>query len=333
MSLRELKILAAITAATVLLAALMYSLKHTGGHDEYLETLWLEGLDINAIHRIEISGAGNQQVSLERRARGWGVVERGFYPVQIGVVSTLVLDLTGAELLERKTDDPEQHAKLGLGPIDKPDAQGQLLKLIGDEVQVVRIGTRPEGRNVTYVKHDGDLQAWLVDRTFNISLEARKWLEPELLDIGMEHMHRIKIVHPDGETIKAKRVADAARFDPLNIPAGKTLKNELALNRVASAITSLSLEDVMLADEARKHLKNTPRVEYEMYEGYVLKAQLFSLEEKHYAHFEVQIKDDASTAHRQAAQQLADRLKGWVFRIPSFAYDSMSLRWGDLTQE
>ncbi len=334
MSLRELKILAAVTVTTLLLALLTLSLKMSAQHDERLGQLWLDGLDVNAVHRIEITGPNNQEVALERRAQGWTVVQREHYPARISMIRTLLLDVSEARLFERKTDDAEQHAQLGLGKIGQPQAQGQQIKLIGGGVRVIRIGTQPSGRNATYVRHSNEEQAWLVDRTFTIPMEPRRWLEPELLDIRLEQMHRITITHADGEKVRGERDAEEVRFAPLNLPSGKVLKNEMALNRIASAITSLSLEDVMSATEAGAHVRDAKtRIEYDLYEGYILKAQLFAIEEQRYAYFTVQVKDGARQEYRDAAAALAARLEGWAFRIPSFAYDSMALRWADLTED
>ena len=123
-------------------------------------------------------------------------------------------------------------------------------------------------------------------------MEPRRWLEPELLDISLNQMHRITIVHTDGEEILSERAREEARFVPLNLPEGKVLKNEMAMNRIASAITSLSLEDVMPEEEAQEYLRDSQtRIEYDLYEGYILAAQLYAIEEQRYAYFTVQIKE------------------------------------------
>ena len=68
-------------------------------------------------------------------------------------------------------------------------------------------------------------------------------------------------MHPDGERIEGQRAEEAAdvKFTVLNLPEGAALKNEYALSRMASAITSLSLEDVMPASQAEVYLEDAAR--------------------------------------------------------------------------
>lgn len=336
MTRRELGILATLTGAVLLLTAVMYHFRHQSGDLEYMGALWLEGLDINAVTRIEVTGPGDMpQVTLERRPEGWGVVQRQHYPANVGAIRGLLLDLSEAKLLERKTRDPAQHAQLGLGGIDRLDALGQQVTLhSADSARAVRIGTSPEGRSATYVRDADDDQGWLVDRDFTIPEKPRRWLDPALLDIGMEQVSRMEIVHPDGERIEGKREEDTAdlKFTVLDLPEGAVLKSDYALSRTASAITSLSLEDVMPASQAEAYLADAVRTRYEFYPGYSLEAHLFAVDVERYARFVVHLGEGMNEEDRVQAELLARHLEGWAFRIPSFAYSSMALRWPDILE-
>lgn len=337
MNRRELGILAILTGIVLLLTAAMYNIRYQSDDQEYIGSLWLENLDINSVTRIDVTGPGEMpQVTLERRPEGWGVVQRQHYPAHVGTIRSLLLDLSEAKLLERKTRDPVQHAQLGLGGIERLEAKGQQVTLHSAEgARSVRIGANPEGRSATYVRNADDNQSWLVDRTFTIPGEPRRWLDPELLDIGMEHIRRMEIVHPDGERIEGQRAEDAAdvKFTVINLPGGATLKNEYALNRMASAVTSLSLEDVMPASQAEVYLEDAARARYEFDQGYSLEARLFPVDVERYARFAVHLGEDMSDEDRTRASLLARHLEGWAFRIPSFAHDSMALRWADILEE
>ena len=336
MNRRELIILALLTGVVLFLTASMYNIRYQSGDQEYMGTLWLENLDINAVTRIDVIGPGNMpQVTLERRPEGWGVVQRQHYPANVGAIRSLLLDLSEVELLERKTSDPAQHAQLGLGGIERLEAKGQQITLHSAEsARSVRIGASPDGRNATYVRSVGDDQGWLVDRMFTIPSEPRRWLDPELLDIGMEHIRRMEVVHLDGERIEGQRAEGAGdvKFTVLNLPEGAELKSEYALNRMASAITSLSLEDVMPASQAEVYLEDAARARYEFYQGYSLEARLFPVDVERYARFAVHLGEDMSDEDRTRASMLARHLEDWAFRIPSFAHDSMALRWADILE-
>ena len=336
MNRRELGTLAILTGIVLLLTAAMYNIRYQSGDQEYIGSLWLENLDINSVTRIDVTGPGSMpQVTLERRPEGWGVVQRQYYPANVGTIRSLLLDLSEAKLLERKTQDPAQHAQLGLGGIERLEAKGQQVTLHSAEgARSVRIGANPDGRSATYVRNADDDQGWLVDRTFTIPNEPRRWLDPELLDIGMEHIRRMEVVHPDGERIEGQRAEEAAdvKFTVVNLPEGAMLKNEYALNRMASAITSLSLEDVMPASQAEVYLEDAARARYEFYQGYSLEVRLFPVDVERYARFAVRLGEDMSDEDRTRASMLARHLEDWAFRIPSFAHDSMALRWVDILE-
>ena len=332
---RELGILALATAAMAALAAAALHLHHRPAADGGGEP-WLAGLDVNAVTRVDLYGAGRTlQVSLERRPEGWGVVQRQHYPAAIGRLRTLLLDLAEARQLERKTDDPAQHAQLGLGDIAAADAGGRLLELVTpDRVWRLRLGAPASGRSATYARFADQDQCWLIDRTFALDAAPRRWLEPALLDIGMQRVRGFRITHPDGEAVAGRwsQDAEAPRYAPQGLPSGRSLQSAYALNRVAAAIAGLTLEDVMPASQALAHLDRAARIRYELDAGFALEARLFALGAERYARFAVAAGDGLEPAARREADTLARRFRGWAFRVPDFAYDSMALRWADVLE-
>ena len=332
---RELGVLALAAAAMTALTAVAFQLQHRTA-DDGRGALWLAGLDVNAVARVDLYGAGRVlQVSLERRPEGWGVAQRQYYPAAVGRLRGLLLDLAEARLLERKTDDPAQHAQLGLGDIAAAEAGGRLLELAaGDRVWRLRLGAPASGRSATYARLADQDQCWLIDRTFALDGEPRRWLETELLDIGMERIRGFRIAHPDGETVAGRRAEDrdAPRYAPQGRPAGRSLKSAYALNRAAAAIAGLALEDVMPASRALRHLDRAARIRYELDAGFALEARLFAAGTERYARFSVAAGDGLEPAARREADALAQRFRGWAFRVPNFAYDSMALRWADVLE-
>ena len=332
---RELGILALAAAAMAALAAAALHLHQRPAADGRGEP-WLAGLDVNAVTRVDLYGAGKTlQVSLERRPEGWGVAQRQHYPAAVGRLRELLLGLAEARLLERKTDDPAQHAQLGLGDIAAAAAGGRLLELAAaDRVWRLRLGAPASGRQATYVRRAEQDQCWLIDRTFALDEAPRRWLEPALLDIGMERVRGFRIAHPDGETVAGRRAEgpEAPRYAPQDLPAGRSLKSAYALNRAAAAIAGLSLEDVMPASQALRHLERAARIRYELDAGFALEARLFAVGTERYARFSVAAGDGLEPAARREADELARRFRGWAFRVPNFAYDSMALRWADVLE-
>ena len=330
----EFRALALLTLLMVATAVYWTVFRQTLGEDPATGTLWLEEFEINEVTRIDLIGPGGQhKITLEHRPEGWGVLQRQHYPANVGKIRRLLLSLESARILERKTQDPAQHARLGLENIDQPTATGSQIQLHFEERSLhLRIGNKTDG-NTTYVRQT-DGQSWLVNQEFDVSLEPRRWLDRTLMDIPMERIRRLRIVHPDGQVIEGERRArDRAELEIVNLPPGRSARNEFVLNRVLSAITALSLEDVITQSEALRYLDKTVQVEYELYNGSTLQVSLFSVNEARYARFTWHSDKDLDEGHRQEGEELARRFKGWAFRIPSFAYDSMGQRWSDLLDE
>ena len=333
MTVREIRILALLTGAMLLLTVLAHQFRHASSM-EGIGELWLEGLDVNAVSRIELVGGGERaRVSLVLGDAGWGVEQRRMYPAEISRIRRLLLDLSEAKVVERKTDDPEQYAQLGLRDIAHPDARGVLLKLTqAGEVRVLRLGNQPAGRTATYVRAGDDDQCWTVNREIAPAGDPAQWLRPQLLDLPADKVQRVRVAHADGETVEGARDDGGGALTPRGLPAGAALKDAQALLRIANAATALELRDVLPEDEAPEPDGDAARVEFEMLSGYTVRAQLFARGEAHYARFTVQQSKRMSAKARADATALEQRVRGWVFQIPSFAYTSMTVRWSDLTE-
>ena len=333
---RELWVLSALTAAMVVLTVVAGQLRHQSSVEGVGE-LWLEEFDINAVSRIELAGAGNQTLlSLAQDSYQWRVEQRGNYPADLSLIRRLLLDLSEAKLLARKTANPDDHARLGLRDIAQEDARGYLLMLtMPDGIRSLRIGNQPEGRTATYVRVAEDPQTWIINRILSLSPDPAGWLAPELLNLADKDIALLRVMHPDGETVTGARVSGSdGLYLAEGLPVGMALKHEYALQRITSAVIELELEDVLSVEEAEGYRKESEvvRTEIEMVSGYVLVAELFSEGTDRYVRFSVKMPEDLSAKARADATALEQRLRDWVFRIPNFAYTSLTVRWADVAQ-
>jgi hypothetical protein len=98
----------------------------------------------------------------------------------------------------------------------------------------------------------------------------------------------VTIRHPNGETLDVvKESRDQANFTVLDIPAGRELKSEGVANTLASALSSLGLEDVTPVTDMNPAEREGPTVEYRTFDGLVIAAKAFEADDAYLVHFGV----------------------------------------------
>jgi hypothetical protein len=94
--------------------------------------------DLDSVVSIAITGAGAERlVSLERNGAGdgsgWVVAEQDGYPADPATVTSLLIALAEARIVEEKTANPDFHPRLGVEAIASPDATGLELALVAGD--------------------------------------------------------------------------------------------------------------------------------------------------------------------------------------------------------
>jgi hypothetical protein len=144
-----------LTALAVIAAVVLGAGIWLGVHRDSQQSVGGDGAlfgDLKAklgdVTEIRLSKGDGSKVTLRRADSGWTVVERNF-PADAHRVRELALNLAALEIVERKTSDPANYAKLGVEAPDTPTATSTLVEVVaGAKTWALIVGKTAQGQAV-----------------------------------------------------------------------------------------------------------------------------------------------------------------------------------------
>ena len=98
------------------------------------------------VSEVRFAKGDGSRTTLRKSADGWSVVERQF-PADGSRVRELVLNLASLKVVERKTRDPANYARLGVEAPDTPTAGSTLVEVVaGKKTWSLIVGKGADGR-------------------------------------------------------------------------------------------------------------------------------------------------------------------------------------------
>jgi hypothetical protein len=172
------------------------------------------------------------------------------YPADWPKLRELLAALAKARIVEPKTSNPEYFSRLGVGDVTDPESRATLLRLQGDDAQMaVLVGNSAEGRDGHYVRLEGGERALLIDQALSLPVDAKDWLQRDIVNISDAEVVEFSVKHADGEEIGASRAsADDDDFTLQSIPDGREVLSSWSVNSIANALSNLQLDAVAPAD-------------------------------------------------------------------------------------
>lgn len=275
---------------------------------------------VNDITRISLVGAGQKPiVTLEKGEARWTLKEKGGYPADAGKVREFLLRLSQARLAEAKTTNERRYAEIGVGDIAAADAKGVLVALDGlpQPAQLI-VGIMNPRSDATYVRRAGDTQSWLAKGSLVPDKTAANWLDKRVADIPAARVREVVWSRPDGKPARLFKNQPAdTNYTLAELPKGRELASDFALNSQATLLAGLNFDDVAAAAEAPPPADGKVyRAAFTTFDGVVVDVTGWKTDEKFYAQLGAR-KDaalfDASVAAAQArarseweAQQAAE---------------------------
>jgi hypothetical protein len=345
-----------LLAVTVIVTALVVLIPgKTGKESSFEKTLMLPDLaeQVNDIDWLRLTAAGGETVvTLERREERWIVVEASDYRADWNRLKTLLSDLSRAEIIEKKTSNPDYYARLGVEDVSSEDASGLLIEFSEDSgLSALIMGNDAGGREGQYMRLLDSAESALIDRRLNLPTERSEWLDKTIVDISDAEVVELRIVHPDGEFIRAiKSSADDENFVLQDVPPGQEIKSDWTVNNLANVLTSLNLESVAPEDEF--DWSNPVRFSLLTADGLLVETEIVArestagdnetAEDEYWMRLKAglyttaidgaaDLPDDPSGAAARA-DSINSRVEGWAYRVLKYKYDSMTRRMTDLLQ-
>lgn len=351
MSRKHFSLLLGVTLAVALLVLLVPG--KTGRESDVEKLRLLPGLQeqVNQLDWLRIAGPGGETVVTLNRGEGyWRVDEMHGYPADWEQLKTLLTDLTQAEIVERKTDNPDYYGRLGVADLSQSDAGGVMIEFQQESgLPALIVGNRAQGRDGHYVRLKDAAESVLIDRSLELPRERTSWLEKEIVHVPDSEVVEVEVVHADGERVAARKAsADDENFALQDIPEGREIQSAWSVNSLANGLASLTLDAVVPAADV--DWTGAGRFGLVTADGLRIDADLVAVEppaddesgETGYwmrlqaglyqtaVESGVNPPEEGAAGPAERAEAINQRVSGWAYRIPKYKYDAMTKRMGEL---
>ena len=230
---------------------------------------------INDVEEITLESR-EDQVTLVRGEKSWGVKEKEGYHADINKVKRTLIGMAELRIREPKTSNPDLYDKLGVQDHDAEGSPSTRLTLKaeeGKEVAEIVVGNQRPAKgdpsvSEIYVRKSGDPQAWLVTGKLAIENMGTEWLDKEILDLQGKRIQRVTVKHPEGETVTIqKEKPDDQDYKLVGLSKGKTVTSQFTVNNIGTSLAKLTLDDVQKEEEIDFSGKPGVQAKLETFDG------------------------------------------------------------------
>jgi len=353
---------------------LLVRLKSPDRETKILGTRLLGDLPANRI-AVAVMQGPNGSVTLLKKSKGWVVENRFGYPADFSRIREFVRNLKELKIGRAFEPTEETLKRLCLKDPDDPQAQDKdrgTRVLFKDEKDTILASillgkTRKAGEEGSYadgqyVRLGQEPRVYLVDRHLSsFQADPSAWLDKRLTKVAAEEVKKIACLEADGKaTVYVfERPEKGKEFEALDKNLQQKIKRA-ALNRLAGALSSLRMEDVLdpSEDVSSFRLDSSPRVEYRLFDGTiyrvhpgkgcaeagpcVLKLEVDyekpASEEKEASKDKSQEKEEAKPERGPEEKALEakredERLSGWTYKVPKWQHSTFVTDLGELLED
>lgn len=294
------------------------------------------------VHQIEVIRADDNEdgtISIVRTGDGWILQQRDGFPARTDTVRKLLFDIGQLELIERKTGDPGRFDRLNLRDVAQEGSQASRLVVTtadGETLVDLHVGKRREslsgGDPMVYVRRTDETQTYLAEGALEIKGKAPLWLFREIVDVPQSDIRRATIVTAEGDRLTLEReAADGRDFRIVDLPEGRRIDSQYAVNNAATVLDKLLFDDVRTADgltfdPALGHAEFTTAdgVLYTVEFAEEATAQTASEEVLRWVRVRVTVPDGASDETRATAEKHREQTASWAFRISDWEMERLT---------
>lgn len=290
MTSKSLTILGCLAVVLIGVALFMSQPENSGQSDEGQDLF--PGLmeKINDVSELVVK-TRTGTITIMRKGKTWTVKEKHDYPANMEKIREAVVGLGELKILEAKTKKPELYEKLGLEDVEAEGSlsTGVTLKdAAGATMADAIVGKQQPskgslGQDEVYIRKPGDPQTWLAIGKFSVEKIPSEWLDKEFLEIEPKRVRRVTIMHPDNtKLVLEKENPDDSDFTVANLPKGKEVQSQFAVNNIVSTLTSLLFDDVKPQSDISFEDKAPVTATFETFDGMEGTVKLLRKDEKNY---------------------------------------------------
>jgi hypothetical protein len=279
---------------------------------------------------------GENKTTLVRQGEGWTVEERGGYQADATKVRAAILGLADLTYVEPKTKKADLYARLDLDDAGKKDGKSTLVTVIDEKGSLLgeliagkrRVDQLGGGTDGIYVRKPGDAQTWLARGTLELAGDTPPWLVKTLLDIPAAKVKEAVLTAADGAKITLHRDKPGDKLALVELPAGKNLKSDTALDEPAGALAGLELNDVRPAADFGFPKDGLATARFTDFDGLTVTLSLTQKDGIDWAVIAAS-GEGAAAAH---ATELNAKLTPWVFALATYKAKALTTKLADLLE-
>ena len=344
MSNTKLAILSIVAVIMVLLAIGVSRVRKKLPSTSELRYL-IGSLEPDRIENVILTGGG-KTITLDRRGKGFQLVEKSNYPANISKINNLITACTEIKIGEVYTSDPANHADLG---VTKETAASVVtfFKTDNSAMASVLIGHTKEQGKGTYVRLDGSNDVYVTLDDTSINMSAMNYIDKNITG-AVNRDDVVSATVTSGEERYKLLPAGDGKITLKPLEEGRTL-NETAAAEVLTAISYLQATDVL---KSQTGLDFTKRFVCQMKDSTVYTVNIAEKDKKFFVKVTADFTDtapvqkakrqeteeelkakEAKLLARDAAIKFATKHGLWVYEITSYAAGNMTKTMEDLLEE
>uniref|UniRef100_A0A8J4HAH3 DUF4340 domain-containing protein n=1 Tax=Acidicaldus sp. TaxID=1872105 RepID=A0A8J4HAH3_9PROT len=270
---------------------------------------------MEAAQRLKIADHSKTLV-LVRAADRWLLAEHGNFPALAPRVHTLLAGLAELKLVEKRTADPAEFARLGVD--DPKDAKSEarevrVLDAKGAALAAIILGhTRPNPENggaaQVFVRRVGENQVWLAEGAVEADPDLSGWIDHQIINITRDQVASITI---DRDTSHLVLTREGDKL-VVSTPATHPVLDQLKIDTLARGLEYLSFSDTRAASAPLGQKLGT--ITFVTTDGLTLRAAISVEGETVWAVFTPSGKDKAQAT----ADALGKKFNGFALAVPSW---------------
>ena len=280
--------------------------------------------------RVEIVYQG-KTTAIESKNGRWGLADRAGYPIEDKRLHEMLTAVTEMRLVEPRTSDPAQLARLGVDDPMKANSTARLLRIVGTDgkpfLEVVlghrRVRSQGKVDEQIYARRPNETQSWLADGAPHADSDVGLWFDRDLTNIDNARIASVA-VDRNGEKLLFKREGEKLT---LAEPAEHPKLEEYRLEDVARAFQGLTLQEVRPASQPIGDKVGSAT--FATTDGLTLTVTLFRADKDVWAVFGAVGADKVA----DEAAALQKKFDGWIFEVGSWKEKSMTPLLSDLVAE
>jgi len=286
---------------------------------------------LNDVNRILVEHRGSVY-AVVKDGDQWQLPGKGGYPVLFERVKPLLLGIALLEIVEPKSDKPENHTRLGVqAPAAYNDSIRISLYTEADNavasliIGSIRGGLIAGGKDGIYVRVSGESRAWLVAGNLDLPQQQLDWVDRQIIQITPKAVNRVTVSHPDGTSLTVgKQRKSAVNFSVMNMPEGSAPKNPEQINLLPRGLTALKMEDVRARPADGPPESEAVTAMFRTWDGLEVKVTSVEQNDQIWAWFDL-VKPGTSDPG-----DLQTRFAGWIYQLVPSPASRLRTRLSDL---